>query len=359
MAEGADKDQRTEQPTAKKLSEAAKKGQVATSPEVRHAVMFVAAMILLGGMGAWTLARLNAMLVRLWGNADDYALTPDGAQSLMTGVAREFVLAMAPVMGLLIACTAVTIALQGKVTFSLARLAPRWSAVSPVAGFSRLFGKAALVEFGKTLLKFTVIVAISTMILWPKAVGLEQLIGASPEVMAGAAADLAFQLVKTIGILVIALAVGDVIYQRRAFIERMKMTKQEVKDEHKQSEGDPKIKARIRSIAMRRARQRMMAAVPTASVVITNPTHYAVALKYEHGQMMAPIVVAKGTDLVALKIREIAAEAGVPIVESPPLARALFASAEIEHPIPVEHYAAVAEVISYVMRLARRVSGSR
>jgi flagellar biosynthetic protein FlhB len=170
---------------------------------------------------------------------------------------------------------------------------------------------------------------------------------------------LAFQLVKTIGILVIALAAADFAYQRYAFIQRMKMSRQEIKDEHKDADGDPKIKARIRGIQMRRARQRMMAAVPEASVVITNPTHYAIALKYEHGQMMAPVVVAKGVDLVALKIREIAAQAGVPIVESPPLARALFASAEVERPIPIEHYAAVAEIISYVLRLARRAGAAR
>lgn len=359
MAEAAHRDQKTEQPTAKRLSDAAKKGQVAVSSEMKHATMFVVAMILTGGLGAWTLARLSAMLIRLWGSADDYVLTPDGAQNLATGVMRELALGLAPVAALFVGGAVVTIALQGKLTVSLARLAPRWSTVSPVAGFHRLFGKAALVEFGKTLLKFGVIVGIATMVLWPKAVGLEQLIGTTPDVMAHMTASLAFQLIETIGILVIALAAVDMVYQRFAFLQRMKMTKQEVKDEHKDSDGDPKIKARIRGIAMRRARQRMMAAVPEASVVITNPTHYAVALKYEHGQMMAPVVVAKGVDLIALRIRAIAAEAGVPIVESPPLARALFASAEIERPIPIEHYAAVAEVISYVLRLARRAGAAR
>jgi flagellar biosynthetic protein FlhB len=321
--------------------------------------MFIVTMILTGGMGAWTLARMSAMLVRLWGDADDYVLTPDGTQNLVTGILQEFALGLAPLAALFIGGALATIALQGKITFSFSRLAPRWSTVSPIAGFGRLFGKAAMVEFGKTLIKFVVIISIATMILWPKAVGLEQLIGTTPDVMAMMAGGLAFQLVKTIGILVIALAVADMVYQRHAFIQRMKMTKQEVKDEHKDADGDPKIKARIRGLQMRRARQRMMAAVPSASVVITNPTHYAVALKYEHGQMMAPVVVAKGVDLVALKIREIATEAGVPIVESPPLARALFASSEIERPIPIEHYAAVAEIISYVLRLARRAGAAR
>jgi len=358
VAEDTDKDQKTEQPTAKKLSDARKKGQVPTAPEVKHATMFVAAMVITGGMGAWTLSRLGALLVRLWGNADDYVLTPDGTQNLITGVTREFALALAPVAALLVGGALLTAFLQGPLTISFTRLAPRWSTLSPAAGLSRLFGKAALVEFGKTLIKFIAIATIAGMILWPKAVGLEQLIGADPGTMAGMVSGLAFQLVKTIGLLVIALALADFVYQRHAFTRRMRMTRQEIKDEHKESDGDPKIKARIRGMQLRRSRQRMMAAVPEASVVITNPTHYAVALKYEHGRMAAPVVVAKGADLIALKIREIATASGVPIVESPPLARALFASAEIEQPIPVEHYAAVAEIISYVMRLARRAAAS-
>jgi flagellar biosynthetic protein FlhB len=134
----------------------------------------------------------------------------------------------------------------------------------------------------------------------------------------------------------------------------MRMTLQELRDEIKESDGDPKIKARIRAIGMQRSRRRMMAAVPEASVIITNPTHYAVALKYQHGEMAAPVVLAKGVDDVAKKIREVATAAGVPIVESPPLARALFAGADIDRPIPVEHYAAVAEIIGYVLRLSRR-----
>jgi flagellar biosynthetic protein FlhB len=134
----------------------------------------------------------------------------------------------------------------------------------------------------------------------------------------------------------------------------MKMSLQEIRDEHKQNEGDPKIKAKIRQIGMQRARRRMMAAVPDASVVITNPTHFAVALKYDHGRMNAPTVVAKGVDAVALRIREVATAANVPIVENRPLARALYASVEIDHPVPTEHYAAVAEIIGYVMGLARK-----
>ncbi|HWW65188.1 MAG TPA: flagellar biosynthesis protein FlhB [Sphingomonadaceae bacterium] len=349
-----DKDQKTEQPTGRRLEKAREKGEVPISPEMRHATMFIAAIIVTGGMGAWTLSRLGAMLVRLWGQADDFTLDPNGAQNLVVGVACQFALAMAPLAALLMGCALLTLFLQGPPTLAWARLAPKWSKLSPISGFTRLLSANALVEFGKTLAKFAVIVTVAILILWPKAVALDQLIGAGADAIARTAAALVYRLVKAVGILVFLLAAADFVYQRRSFLKRMRMTRQEVKDEHKESDGDPKIKGRIRSIRLQRARKRMMAAVPTASVVITNPTHYAVALKYDHGQMAAPMVVAKGADLVALKIREIAAGAGVPVVESPPLARALYASVEIDRPIPIEHYTAVAEVISYVMRLARR-----
>ena len=349
-----DQDQKTEEPTTKRLEEARKRGEVPISSEMRHATMFVGMLIVVGGMGAWTLARLGALFVRLWGSADDYVLNPRGAQDLATGVARQFALAAAPLAAVLIGCALSTILLQGRPTLSWSRLAPKWSKLSPMSGLKRLMGQRALVEFAKTLAKFTAIVVASVLLLRPRIVALDLLIGAGPDMIARAAAELAYRLLKTVGLMVIALALADFIYQRRAFLKRMRMTKQEVKDEHKQNEGDPKIKGRIRAIRMQRAKRRMMAAVPGASVVITNPTHYAVALHYEHGVTAAPTVVAKGVDLVALKIREIATSAGVPIVESPPLARALFATVEIDHPIPIEHYAAVAEVISYVMRLARR-----
>jgi flagellar biosynthesis protein FlhB len=345
---------KTEAPTQKRLEDAREKGQVPSTPEMRHATMFLGMMIVTGGMGSWTLARLGAMLVRLWGDADDYRLDPDGAQSLVTGIMLQFGLALAPLAAILFACALSTLFLQGRPTLAWARLAPQWSKLSPVAGLSRMFGMTPLVEFAKTLAKFVVIVTVAAMILAPQAVGLDQLIGAQPQAIAQAAGELAFRLVKAVGILVMLLAGGDFIYQRRAFLKRMRMTRQEVMDEHKQADGDPKIKARIRNIRMQRAKQRMMAAVPTASVIVTNPTHYAVALKYEHGAMAAPMVVAKGVDLLALRIREVATAAGVPIVESPPLARALYATVDIDRPIPVEHYAAVAEVISYVMRLAKR-----
>jgi flagellar biosynthetic protein FlhB len=228
------------------------------------------------------------------------------------------------------------------------------SKLSPFAGFKRIFGGRAMIEFLKTLAKFAMVASVAVMIIRPRVLALDLLVGAEPGAIGAAAGEIVRQLIQAVAILVGALAAFDFIYQRRSFLARMRMSLQEVKDEHKQSEGDPKIKAKIRYIGIQRARRRMMQAVPTASVIVTNPTHYAVALKYDHGAMAAPIVVAKGMDEVALRIREVAKAAGIPIVESPPLARALYASAALDKPIPTEHFKAVAEIIGYVMRLTRR-----
>jgi flagellar biosynthetic protein FlhB len=354
VSEAPDKDQKTHEPTERKLEEGRKKGDVAVSSEMKHAVMLVAAVIVLAGLGSMTAASFGSLFVRLWGGADDFTLTSSGAQDLTAGIMIEVGRSLAPIMGLLFGLALLTLFIQGRPTLAWSRVGPKWSKLSPIAGFGRLFGGRALIEFAKTLLKCIGVIGLALAVIWPKAVGLDQLIGADPVAIGGVATELVVTMVKAVAILVAAIALFDFFYQRWSFTQRMKMTFQEVKDEHKQNEGDPHFKAKRRSIAMQRSRTRMMAAVPGASVVVTNPTHYAVALKYEHGDMAAPVVVAKGVDAIALKIRELAGEAGVPIVESPPLARALYASVEIDRPIPVEHYAAVAEIIGYVMRLAKR-----
>ena len=352
MAE--DKDQKTHDPTQKKLDDAFKKGDIAMAPEMRHAAMFLGGLLVFGSIGTAALSAVMTMCRRIWGGADDLNLEPDGAHNLMSGLLFDLTWAVGPIFALLIAAAIVGGLSQGRPTIAWSRVAFKWSKLNPFSGFGRLFGKPALVEFSKALAKLTAVVIVALIILWPKAIAFDQLIGSRPERIGTIVGELSFSLVKTIALLVAAIAVADFVYQRRAFLNRMKMTFQEVKDEHKQSEGDPKIKGKIRQIALQRSRRRMMAAVPTASVIVTNPTHYAVALKYEHGDMAAPIVVAKGVDTLALKIREIATEARVPIVENVPLARALYASVDIDRPIPAEHYAAVAEIISYVMRLARK-----
>lgn len=353
MAEAPDKDQKTQEPTQKKLDDSRKKGEVASAPEARHGLMFLAMILTCSMLGMSTFASFERMFVRLWGGAHEFAMEPQGAQAFAAGVFTEFGLTLAPVLGVLLLFAMLIPFVQGRPTMSWSRVAPKLSKLSPVKGFGRLFGMRGLVEFLKTVIKFALVTTVVIIVVWPKAVAIDKLIGMEPAAIASTAGELVMMMLKAVTLLVGALALFDWVYQRHSFMQRMRMSLQEVKDEHKDSEGDPHLKARMRSVANERSRHRMMAAVPTASVIVTNPTHYAVALKYDHGVMAAPVVVAKGADAVALRIREIATEAKVPIIESPPLARALFASAEIDRPIPADHYKAVAEIIGYVMRLAK------
>ena len=349
----SDSSDKTFEPTEKKLSDARKKGDVASAPEMRHASMFVAAVAVTGVVGAWTVSALLALIASIWGNAGRYQIQ-NGAQGFVSSLLGEIGLAMGPLFGLLVVFALLTMFLQGRPTLSWSRLKPKWDKLSPLAGMKRLFGTKALVEFAKTLAKFALVTAVVLLVVWPRAREIETMVGQPVGMIGKSIATLVFTMVGAATVLVCALAVIDFIYQRHAFLKKMRMSQKEIRDEHKEAEGDPKIKAKVRAIGMERAKRRMMSKVPEASVVIVNPTHYAVALKYDHGAMSAPIVVAKGVDAVALKIREIATGANIPIVEKPPLARALYASADLDRPIPLEHYAAVAEIIGHIMRLARR-----
>ncbi|MET0307303.1 MAG: flagellar biosynthesis protein FlhB [Sphingomonas sp.] len=353
MAGGGDQDDKTQEPTDKKLEDARAKGDVPTAPEMRHAAMFVAAVVVMGGLGTYTVQRMIALFVRLWGSADDFRMTPDGAQAFTTGLLGAIGSALFPILAALFGFAILGGVLQGRPMISWSRVSPKWSKLNPVSGASKMLGKRAIVEYLKTVAKLCLVAGIAAAVAWPHAATIDRLVGADLTDMGAAASDIVYAMLRPIAMLVGALALFDFVWQRRAFMKRMRMSLQEVKDEYKQSEGDPKIKGKIRQLQMQRSRSRMMQNVPKASVIITNPTHFAVALQYDHGAMAAPVVVAKGVDGLALKIREIAAEHNIPLVENRPLARALYASAEIDHPIPVEHYAAVAEVISYVLKIAK------
>lgn len=356
----AEKDQKTHDPTGKRLDDARKRGDLPTAPEMRHAAMFAATLVMLGGLGVHAFALLGTSLTRLWGNAEDFTVGDGtGAQALAGALMLRIGYTLGPLFAVFVICAILGGTIHGRPTLSWSRVAPKLSKLSPAAGAKRLFGVQALVEFGKMLAKLSVVLGVAAWILWPHAVALDTLIGAAPSDTGKASAHLVVVLVKAVAVPVAALALGDLIWQRRSWIAKLRMSREEIKDEHKQSEGDPKIKAKIRQIAMQRARRRMMAQVPKASVVIANPTHYAVALRYDHGKMGAPVVVAKGVDAIALRIRAVAEAAGVPVIENRPLARALHASAEMDRPIPTEHYTAVAEVIGYVLRLAKRKAGAR
>jgi flagellar biosynthetic protein FlhB len=248
--------------------------------------------------------------------------------------------------------------MQHRLVWSGEALKPKLNKISPGAGAKRIFGKQAAVNFLKGVFKLSALGAVMTAILWPERHRLESMIRFDPSALLPVTTSMTLHLMGAVVAMLAIVAIGDFLFQYRTWYERQKMSLQEQKEEFKQSEGDPHVKARIRQLRQARMKKRMMAAVPKASVIITNPTHYSVALQYERG-MSAPVCVAKGADNLAFKIREVGRAHDVPVVENVPLARALYATVDVDEEIPVEHYHAVAEIIGYVMGLRRNLSGRR
>jgi flagellar biosynthetic protein FlhB len=343
-------DSKTEQPSARKLTRARERGQVIQSREVNSLLMLAsgaAVSLLLAPSLVRDLAPALARFLAPAALLSAESVRWEAVRQLLAGIAGALLLPLLLFVGAALAGsllqTGLVLATE-KIGFDLERL-------SPLAGFRRLFSLRAVLEFLKGVAKALLVAAIAAAVLSPELARLPSLSSLEPQGLAAALHRLLLHLAASVLALTLALAALDYGWQRFSFLQSMRMSKQEVKEEQKQSEGDPMVKARLRQIRMERARKRMMAAVPGASVVVTNPTHYAVALKYEMGAAGAPKVVAKGADLIAQKIREVAEAADVPLVENPPLARALYATVEIDHEIPREHYKAVAEIISYVFRL--------
>jgi flagellar biosynthetic protein FlhB len=292
--------------------------------------------------------------------ANSWMIHTDGPGLLHLAKSLELVVIGAvgvPILMLALAAIAGNM-IQHRLVWSGEQLKPKFSKISPMSGFQRLFGKQAAANFAKGLFKLIALGTVMTMILWPERHRVESLISADPATLLGLSSSMTVHLMGTVVAILALVAIADYLFQYRQWHQRLKMSLQEMKEEFKQSEGDPHIKGKIRQLRQQRMKKRMMTAVPKASVVITNPTHYSVALSYERG-MAAPVCVAKGADLIALKIREIARAHDVPIVENVPLARSLYATVEIDDEIPVEHYHAVAEVIGYVMRLRQGFSSRR
>lgn len=350
-----DKSQKTEDPTQHRLDEAEKKGQIVYSREVNNFfVMFALAL-----MVSWTfpnmMERARISLAPFITDSHDFFTSPGDLRTLLIDTALEMLGILMPAVGLVIVLVLGAAFLQSRMLFAVERIKPKFEKISPVKGWGRMFSMRSIVEFLKGLVKITIIGGICVFVVKDDMELLESLPAYDLIEMLHLLGSLALQILIGVCCAMFLIAIIDYVYQRFEFMKSMRMSKQEIKDEHKQQEGDPHIKGRLRQIRMERARKRMMAQVPSADVVITNPTHFAVALKYETGLMRAPVVVAKGADKVAFRIREVAEEHDIPIVENPPLARTLFASAEVDEEIPFEHYKAVAEVIGYVYRLKGKI----
>lgn len=356
MSDENDSSDKTEDPTQKRLDDAHEKGDVAKSQEVNTWFVLAGATLVLssfhGSIGGGILAPLRNLVANSWMIRTDgaglMALTQSLGYSMMAALGVPFLMfALAAIAGNMV---------QHRLVWSGESLKPKFNKISPGAGFKRIFGKQGLANFVKGLFKVIALGAVMMAVLWPERYRLEAMVRFDVSSIMVLTTSLTLQLMGAVVAMLAVVAIGDFFFQYRTWFEKQKMSLQDMKMEYKQSEGDPHIKGKLRQLRQQRMKKRMMAAVPQASVIITNPTHYAVALRYERG-MPAPICVAKGIDTLALKIREIAGKHDIPIVENVPLARALHATVEVDGEIPVEHYHAVAEIIGYVMGLKRGLSG--
>ena len=352
-SEAPDQESKTEDPSAKRLDDARKHGDVAKSQEVTTWFMLGGAAAVFALMAGPVSTNLVTSLRVLLANADQFEVGGPALGNFFWGLAGSILLVSLIPLVVLLACAIAANLLQHKPLFSVEPITPKLSKISPIAGAKRLFSIEALVNFVKGLVKLGVVGAVMFFVLWPERDRLDTMMTTDPVVILENFQDLGLKLIWATLAVVTIIAGADFLYQRQRWWNRQKMTLQEMRDEFKQMEGDPKIKGRIRQIRMERSRRRMMQSVPDATVVVTNPTHFAVALKYD-SDMAAPQCVAKGADDVAMRIRKLAEENDVPIVENPPLARALYASVDIDETIPTEHFKAVAQVIGYVMRLKQR-----
>src|SRR6202163_2824395 len=358
MADDNDATDKTEDPTQKRLDDAHDRGDVAKSQEINTWFIIAGATLVLssfsGSIGSGLLMPMRNLIANSW------MIHADGPGLLQLAQSLEYVLIAAlgvPLLMLALAAIAGNM-IQHRLVWSGESLKPKLSKVSPGAGLKRIFGKQAAANFAKGIFKLVALGCVMMAVLWPERHRLESFLRFDPDAILGVTTSLTLHLMGAVVVMLAIGAIADYLFQYRQWYERQKMSLQEMKDEFKQSEGDPHIKGRIRQLRMARAKKRMMAAVPKASVIITNPTHYSIALSYDRG-MAAPICVAKGVDNIAFKIREVAKAHDIPIVENVPLARALYATVEIDDEIPVEHYHAVAEIIGYVMGLKRGLSGRR
>jgi len=354
VSEDADESSKTEEPTEKKLEDARKKGNFAISREVGNWLMIVAALIILLAVMPNTLGGMQRRLAFYVEHSHHLAMDRRGTgEVLWRALLDTLWLLWLPMLLLVLAGAAGSLVQKGW-NVSWEPIVPKLEKLSPLAGFKRIFGATSLVELVKSVAKLVVVGGVAYLALKPMIVSVELFAGMEPMRLLAEVKELSYRLFVGVLAVLTLIAVGDLLWQRHSYNKKMRMTKQEVKDEFKQQEGDPMVKARVRQIRFERSRKRMMANVPNADVVVTNPTHYAVALKYDPTSMGAPVVLAKGVDQIALKIREVAKDKDIPIVENPPLARALYATVDIDEEIPSEHYRAVADVITYVFKLKRR-----
>lgn len=357
MSERGDDSQKTEEPTQRKLDEARKRGDVPISRDVGSMLVVLAGVILAGGVGPSVGRTLMDEFLPLIENPADIVLaSPADAFNIIAYVAGGAGLALIPGIVILLAAGVLGALGQGSIVVSSERIRPKLERLSPMAGINRLVSLRNLVEFLKGLAKVSTIGVAFFLVVRPEIKRAEAMSLVDATALPGLLSDVTLRLLLAVLVASLLIAVLDLVWQQLSWLRQQRMSMQELKDEFRQAEGDPHLKAKIKQLRRDRARNRMFAELPSATVVITNPTHYAVALRYDLSKAPAPVCVAKGQDLVALRIREVAQKHEVPVVENPPLARALHKAVEIGEEVEPEHYVAVAELISYVMSLKARTT---
>jgi len=351
MADDQDDSQKTEDPTQKRLDDAVKDGKVPFSREVTSFLMLAAFSFTLIALMPFMMRKTADNLTKFIANPHLFIIDGNSLIALFKDVLIDFFGVMVTPVLIIVTVIILSAILQHGFIISTKSLEPKLERISPLAGLKRLFSMRTIVEFVKGILKISIVGVVAVITVYPEIPELSKLTAGGTIAMLILLALLAKKMLIGVCSVIFLIASVDFLYQKFEYIKSMKMSKHDIKQEFKQTEGSPEVKAKLRELRAERAGKRMMSDVPTADAIITNPTHYAVALKYESAKTEAPVVVAKGKDLVALRIKEVGKEHKIPIIENPPLARALYSSVEIGNEIPAEHYNAVAEVIRYVYKL--------
>lgn len=353
MAEESN-EEKTEAPSEKKRHDAREKGNVAKSTEINSVIILLTALFMMKILGPWIIKELSSSIVEFMKNVSETQMDYSRLMMLMRKALILLVKTAAPIAGGIMLMGVVANVVQVGFLFTLKPLMPKLEKINPVSGFSRFFSMRSIVETLKNIVKLVLIICVAYITLKKEFLTMLTLADASVLSIWAYVLAVSYKVILRIALAMVIIAILDYAYQRFEHEKQLKMTHQEVKEERKQLEGDPQVKARIRSLQREMARRRMMEQVPKATVVVTNPTHLAIALRYEPKENDAPVVVAKGKDLIAQKIKKLAQENNVPVVEDKPLARSMYDKVEVGFPIPVEFFTAVAEIMAYVYRLKNR-----
>lgn len=354
MAEEQSGQEKTEQPTAHRLSEGRKKGDVAKSMEIPSAAVLLLGLLSIYLMGQYLLGNLLLILRHYLPNLHVIEITPGNMTTLTKEAMMFSAMVVGPLMAVVLVAALISNYAQVGFLFTTEKIAPKFEKIDPIQGLKKVFSMQTLATSIKSIAKLCIVGIISYLEVAKNLDKIIPLMDQEPYAILVFYAKISFWIFLKAAVIIALLAAIDYAFQRWQFMKKMKMTKQEVKEEAKMTEGDPMVKGRIRSIQMEMARKRMMAEVPKADVVITNPTRLAVALSYDSETMSAPLLTAKGAGLIAKRIKEIARENNIPVIEDKPLARALFQHVEINNPVPDNLYQAVAEVLAYVYGLKQK-----